>query len=150
MIPQSKWVWFGNAAHFIGGRSCRFHMATQVGDYLVSTVGQLWFDEPVRKIHAQFHDPVWFRENATKRGDDWDHAYMERFGYENIGYKRKYETMVFKAGASCTAEGCGCGLPSVAGTELDFDGYNDAKAATEGHRAMCLKAARGALRLNPP
>ena len=40
MTPQSEWKWFGVAAHFIGGISCEFHLATQVGSVLVSTVGQ--------------------------------------------------------------------------------------------------------------
>jgi hypothetical protein len=39
-IPVHNWKWFGSAAHFICGRWCRFHLATQVGRYLISTVGE--------------------------------------------------------------------------------------------------------------
>lgn len=41
MITQDKWKWFGFAAHYILGSECKFHLATQVGEYLVSTVGAL-------------------------------------------------------------------------------------------------------------
>ena len=61
---------------------------------------------------------------------------------ETIGCDRHFETMVFKAGTPCQVEDCGCGLPSVSGSELDFDGYNDRKSATLGHRAMCEKWAK--------
>lgn len=40
MINANEWEWFGNAAHFICGRWCRFHLATKVGKYLISTVGE--------------------------------------------------------------------------------------------------------------
>ena len=38
----SKWKWFGHAGHFICGTHCRFHPPTQVGKYLISTVGEDW------------------------------------------------------------------------------------------------------------
>lgn len=31
---------FGNAAHLIVGNWCRFHIATQIGEVLISTVGE--------------------------------------------------------------------------------------------------------------
>ena len=40
MINQSEWKWYGNAGHFICGHLCRFHLTTEVGRYLVSTVGE--------------------------------------------------------------------------------------------------------------
>lgn len=40
MIPHAEWRWFGDVGHFICGQWCRFHLCTQVGDYLVSTVGR--------------------------------------------------------------------------------------------------------------
>jgi hypothetical protein len=141
-VAADRWVWFGHAAHFICGRWCQFHMATQVGRYLVSTVGEYWPDRKVREIHAQVHDPDWLLKNARLMGDEFDAAYMKRFGFETIGCDRKYETMVFKAGEPCTSKGCGCGLPTIDDSELDFVGSNDAKTATEGHRAMCRKWAR--------
>lgn len=144
MIPNKDWEWYGNAAHFICGQDCRFHMATKIGDYVISTVGQLWFPKDVRVIHAEVHDPKWLSENQHLRGDDFDHAYMERFGYEDIGCDRKFETMVFKFKEYCTTKGCSCGLPLIVPSELDFDSYNDAKSARDGHMRMCEKYAKKA------
>jgi len=138
MVPRQEWEWFGHAAHLIVGRWCRFHLATKVGEYLVSTVGEFWPERPVREIHAEVHDPAWLAENVELKGDTFDHAYMKRFGFETIGYERKYETMVFHAGERCQVPDCGCGLPIPSDWgELDFSGYNDAGAATRGHLAMC-------------
>jgi hypothetical protein len=136
--------WFGRAAHLIVGDKCQFHMATQVGDYLVSTVGEYWPERPVREIHAKVHDPDWLRKNAHMMGDNFDYAYMKRFGFEEVGCDRKYETMVFKAGEPCTREDCGCGIPAIDGSELDFGAYNTAGEATEGHMKMVEKWLRGA------
>src|SRR5919106_127620 len=66
--------WFGHAAHFICGRWCRFHLATQVGDYLVSTVGEYWPEHDVREIHAQHFDGEWWRKNRHLKGDRHDAA----------------------------------------------------------------------------
>lgn len=138
--------YFGNAAHFICGDKCRFHIATKVGRYLVSTVGELWPERTSREIHADVYDAKWLAANRHRKGDDFDYAYMQRFGYEDIGCDRKYETMVFKAGAPCTAKDCGCGMPSIASSEIDFAAYNDRAAATKGHEAMCRKYERPAKR----
>lgn len=40
--PAGEWKWYGLAGHFIGAASCRFHMATEIGDYLVSSVGDYY------------------------------------------------------------------------------------------------------------
>jgi hypothetical protein len=133
--------WFGNAGHLIVGQWCRFHLCTEVNGYLVSTVGEYWPERSTREIHAEVHDPRWVAKNGHLKGDYLDAAYFERFGYETIGCDRTYETMVFKAGAPCTAKGCGCGMPAIDGSELDFAGYNDAASATAGHMAMDAKYA---------
>lgn len=143
-IPMSEWKWFGNAAHFICSHWCRFHMATQVGPYLVSTVGEFWPERGSREIHARCRDPKWLAANGHLLGDAFDFAYMQRFGYEEVGCGRKYETMVFKAGKPCRAKGCRCGVPAISGSELDFSGYNDAGSATAGHMKLCKKYAAGA------
>lgn len=109
-IPVSEWQWFGNAGHFICGNDCRFHMATQIGDVLVSSVGQM----------------------HTSRTADW-------LG-EDIGSGRKFETMAFKvSGEKCE---CGCGMPRIIPSEIEFDGYNDHLKAREGHMRICYKVAR--------
>jgi hypothetical protein len=44
MIPRSSWKWYGNAGHLVVSEKCRFHLATTIGDLLVSTVGDYFPD----------------------------------------------------------------------------------------------------------
>lgn len=39
-VSREEWEWFGTAAHLIVGQDCRFHMATIIGPWLISTVGE--------------------------------------------------------------------------------------------------------------
>lgn len=143
-MKDTQWKWFGHAGHLIVGYACRFHLCTLIGEHLVSTVGEYWPERVVREIHAKVHDSEWLAKNGSRRGDDFDHAYMKRFGFKEIGCGRKYETMVFKVSENiCDSKECGCGLPEIVPSELDADGYNDAKSATQGHYAMCEKWACG-------
>jgi len=142
MISQKDWKWFGTAGHFICAHHCRYHLCTQVGKYLVSTVGQYWPERGSREIHAKVHDPGWLQVNQHLLGDYFDHAYMKRFGYEDIGYNRKFESMVFKAGKTCNAKGCDCGQPEISGSELDFEAYKTVGEANKGHLELCEKYAR--------
>lgn len=145
MISKSDWKWFGNAGHLCVGSKCRFHLCTQVGGYLVSTVGEYWPEDEVRRIHAGIHDPQWLIENGHMRGDSFDAAYMKKFGFEAIGGSEndKYETMVFRAGKACTDKNCHCGMPVPTDwSELNCIRYSDAGGATKGHMAMCQKYAR--------
>lgn len=120
------WKWFGNAGHFICGQWCRFHLTTQVGTYLVSTVGE--YVHPHHGAGSEQGEAEWLKKN-------WPG--------EDIGYGRKYETMVFRAGNPCDSPRCGgCGLPQIDGAELDCNGYNNAGDATRGHMALCEKWAK--------
>ena len=136
-IPVEKWRWFGTAAHLIVGHDCRFHLATVIGKYLVSTVGQYLPDLRIREMFAQHRGVVLEGRGDARRAD-----YMRKIGYETIGADRLFETMVFKAGKPCKAKGCACGLPETNGCDLDFAGYNTVGEATAGHIAMCQKWAR--------
>jgi hypothetical protein len=134
-VPQGEWQWFGKPAHLIVGNDCRFHLATLVGEYMVSTVGEYIPDEPVREILAESRGLA-----LEGRGEYRRASWMQLNGFEEIGYGRTYETMVFRVtGKVCEREDCGCGLPSIDPTELDSDGYNVAGAAQAGHYAMCAK-----------
>jgi hypothetical protein len=42
MISQSEWKWFGFPMHLCVARECVFHLATQVGQYVISTVGDYY------------------------------------------------------------------------------------------------------------
>jgi hypothetical protein len=139
-IPESEWRWFGHAGHLIVARNCQFHLCTQIGDFLVSTVGEYVPDEPVREILCDVRGII-----LEGRGDDRLADFMRKVGYEEIGFGRTYETMVFRAGDVCHAPGCACGLPAIDGHELAARGYTTAGAATLGHLELCRRCAAGEL-----
>lgn len=121
-ISEKNWEWFGHAAHFICGRWCRFHMATVIGEHLISTVGLY--------VHP--------RQSGGGEGEEREFLKKNPNG-EEIGCNRFYETMVFKAGKRCKVSGCACGLPEISGSELDSNGYQTAGEARKGHMDMCRK-----------
>lgn len=111
-IPHSDWKWYGLAAHFIGAANCLFHMATEVGEHVVSTVGDY-------------------------RSREKDGGISER---KEIGCGRMYETFVFAvSGDRCD---CGCGMPGLDLSEIDSEAANDPETARLNHMAMCEKYAR--------
>ena len=119
---MDQWEWYGHAAHFICGRWCRFHMATRVGKYLVSTVGL--YVHPSKSAGHEATEAAWLQQNPNG---------------EEIGCDRFYETMVFLAGHPCQLEGCNCGLPAIQGNELDTGCYQTAGEARTGHMELCRK-----------
>jgi len=112
MSEKQSWVWMPHAAHFCLSNKCQFHLATYVGDCVVSTVGELFIEEEERNIHNMV--------------GEWG----------MIGWERSYETMVFRAAPR--KDKC-CPWQAITSKKLDFNGYTDAEAATEGHYAMCEK-----------
>ena len=142
-VAKSSWIWLPHAAHLIVSRDCQFHLATVIGDHIVSTVGEWWPDRQIREIHAQVHKPEWLAENKHLKGDYFDAAYMKEFGFEDIGANRKYETMVFKSRLT-PKRGCkACPYVIESGNSLDYDAYNDPGEAYQGHLAMCDKWSNG-------
>lgn len=144
MIRPENWKWFGHAGHLIVARHCQFHLTTQVGNYLISTVGEYWPERSSREINASIYDPAWHAAHNHLRGDDYDAAYMKRFGFENIGANGKYETLVFKLGKeTCKVKDFGCGLPRPFDwCEVDGRRYDLAGEATAGHYKFCRKWAK--------
>lgn len=134
-INKAQWEWFGQAGHLIIGQDCRFHLCTKVGSYLVSTVGEYLPDSRIRDLFAESRgNPLEGKGDARRA--DW----MKKFGYEDIGCDRKYETMVFQLTDPVKFCECGCGLPKPDSfMELDMNGYNDPLSAREGHLEMCDK-----------
>ena len=122
MIPKAEWKWYGNVGHFICGRWCRFHLCTEIGPFVISTVGE--YVHPRHGKGSEIAEADWLEANPLG---------------EDIGYQRKFETMVFRSSGHCNSSDCNCGMPFIDGCELDMQGYNTRKDATEGHMAMCEK-----------
>ena len=132
-MTSKDWKWYGHPAHFVCSEDCRFHLTTLVGNYVVSTVGELFFDSEVRETLARSRG-IQLEGRGDARRADWLH----KNGYEDIGLDRKYETMVFRwSGKVCDLKGCDCGLPEISLSELDSRGYNNAGDATRGHYELC-------------
>lgn len=153
-MSKADWIWMPHAAHFIASDHCQFHMATYLGNgYVVSTVGEYWPERIVREIHASIYDPQWHHANNSRKGDDYDHAYKARFGFEEIGMNRTYETMVFRAVPiedHPDKDGTCCPYVAATGEDLDYNAYNDAKAAYDGHMELCKTWSRKRMPKNPP
>ena len=135
-MKKEDWIWMPHAGHFILGTKCEFRLNTYVGGYIVSTVGELWCDRRVREIHAEVHDPEWFKQNKHLKGDYFDAAYFKKFGFEEVGCGRTYETMVFKAKES--DHKC-CSFVMKDTSNVDSMGYNTDEDAVKGHMKMCEK-----------
>ena len=61
MIPRNQWKWFGIAGHYILGHRCQFHLTTQVGKYLISTVGERMEEGIQQKVnHAWLYETMVF------------------------------------------------------------------------------------------
>lgn len=108
--------------HFVAAADCQFFRTTDIlggpnGDVRVSTVGE----------YAP-HLPAHLRRSVPTT-----------FGlFDEVGYRRLYETMVFSLGAELCD--CGCGAPMVsAWSERDMEGYMTREDATRGHEAMVTK-----------
>ncbi len=111
-----NWVWMGRVAHFIGGDSCHFHLATVVGNghYIVSTVGDY-------HPHGVYDEETGNRTEAVE-----------------IGLGRFYETMVFPAEKQ-PAESCCPYHVNASDGELDMKPYNSDREAALGHAELCEK-----------
>ena len=133
-VAREDWEWFGVPGHLIVAQDCRFHLATRVGPWLVSTVGEWLPDSAFWHI---FEDSMGV--TLEGRGDDRRADFLNKVGFVDIAGGRKYETMVFRTtGERCTAEDCGCGMPLVSDWgEIDSAGYNDRGDAQRGHMTMC-------------
>lgn len=144
VIEASNWRWHGLAGHFICGDKCQFHLCTTVGDYLVSTVGAMVPDAPIREIYAKSRGL-----DLQGIGDARETDFLNKNGFEKLGSWGTYETMVFKfSGKGCEAEDCRyggrCGSPRPDSfSDLDGERYDSAADATAGHYSYCEKAARG-------
>lgn len=127
-----------HAGHLCVAKYCQYKLNTCVGDYIVSTVGEYLPQANVREIFAESRGV-----KLEGIGDDREWDYLKKLGYEEIGYGRKYETMVFKARQATSDEEQCCPYRVADHGELDCKGYNDASEAAQGHWAMCEKWSEG-------
>ena len=135
-IPREEWEWFGSAGHLIVGSDCRFHLATLIGPWWVSTVGEWLPDSNSWDIYARKVGGI----PPDLRGDDRRAWFLKHVGYVEIGAGRTYETMVFRADPEqrCERDECNCGQPEIVSwSELDSDVYSERGDAQRGHYALC-------------
>jgi len=130
-ITKDKWVWMPHAGHFICSDKCQFHLNTRVGKYIISTVGEYLPDSQVREILAECRGI-----KLDGKGDAREYDWKKKAGWEELGYNRTYETMVFKSKNS--NHKC-CPWEIKSGAEIDMDGYKDADSAYKGHLELCNK-----------
>jgi len=116
-IPKSNWKWFGYAGHLIVSSQCLFHLWTQVGKYLISTVGN-------------------YCPNIGKPDTDKDRYKMKTIG---AGKDSFFETYVFKYDGMAD---CGCCPEPEDWSEIDGDRSATAIEAQKIHMKYCLKYAR--------
>jgi hypothetical protein len=140
MIPAREWKWFGHAGHFVCGNKCRFHLCTQVGRYLVSTVGEYLLPEPLWDVLGPGRG-ITPEGIGDAREADW----IKKNGFERLGAgEETFESMVFLAGLPCEDPGCGCGMPKpISWSEMQSERWMTAGEATRGHLAYCRAAAHG-------
>lgn len=132
-MKKSSWVWMPHPAHFICANDCRFVLATCVGDYIVSTVGEYVPPDSAMEIIARSRGITLSGKGDARRAD-----YMRQVGFETIGCDRLYESMVFPA-EPWPDNHCGCAFRPSSLTELDFKGYNSPHLAVQGHMELCQK-----------
>lgn len=114
-IPESEWVWYGFAGHFISASRCRFHLATEVGNFRVSTIGG----------YASPTNPKEFSEVGLDRK------------YETMVFRIADGTAVCNCGCRMKE------LESY--SELEMLPANDPDTARKNHMEACLKYAARAM-----
>ncbi len=135
-MDKSDWVWMPHAAHLIVGHQCRFHLATYLPktQVIVSTVGEYVPDSVIRKVLSESR-----KLGITGVGDQEEYEWLEKNGFEKIGWNRTYETMVFKAVSRDDEEQSCCPFKTDVSAELEMRGYNDPKEAYQGHLELCAE-----------
>lgn len=155
-IPESRWEWYGQPAHFKFSFNCHFHMATVVGEWIISTVGQYLPPESEWKFNADQRGPRVWRAINQLSGTARVRAYLHLVGFEHVGVEQDevYETMAFWLGKKpqrCSMPGCHCGVPGPASwCEVLRVGSATPAQARTAHMHACELAATGQLHPPPP
>lgn len=91
MIPENEWIWQGHPGHFCAASYCRFHLATRVGDYLISTVGDYYTnpeDGERKEIGYSADGSAWFETYVFKVAGTLDCGCAEVDGWSEIDGER--------------------------------------------------------------
>ena len=112
-MKKENWIWMPHPGHFICSYRCRFFLNTCVGNYIISTLGELSTDE---KYHNDSENGTW----------------------EEVALNAKYESMVFKAQKDKINKCCPW-TAVISEDELDTKYYDSALEATKGHYKLCNK-----------
>lgn len=111
-IPESEWRWFGSGGHHICLPDCLYHLHTRVGNFRISTVGDM----------LRSRSPKWV------------------FG--DVGLDRKFETYVFRIAGECEQCDPPCGQGEIQDwCEIDSLPANDHAQADANHLLLCHKYA---------
>ena len=116
-------VELGCPGHFILGASCRWRRHTQIGDsYRVSTVGNLWVEEP---------------------NEDPDAPRMAKRLTVGVSKGSYFETMVFRTTGKPAegSDGCGCLEVEDFANPEDCGHWATEGEAQEGHESMVARYA---------
>lgn len=140
-MAKQDWAWMPCAGHFILGKYCRYHLCTYVNGYIISTIGQLWPDDNIRRIYAESHNKLNPNNqiDLSLKGDDFDREYFKKKGFHGLGFPEEesvYETMVFKGKKRDEGSQCCPYMVSDWG-DLDCNRYSDAAEAYQGHLRFC-------------
>lgn len=134
-MTKADWIWMPHAGHYICGEWCRFHLCTYVNGFVVSTVGDYMPDRDTRRYMRSTDSDM-----LRLQGDEFDHYYIKKYGYHEVGCGRLFETMVFPAENRHPEDDQCCPYKcNHDDSELEAKGYNTAKEATEGHYELCFK-----------
>lgn len=76
---MSKWKWYGYPCHFVGGKNCIYHLATKVGEFLISTIGDYYIEDnrqTLRSWEKSFYETCIFvcsgeDKNGNPIIEDW-------------------------------------------------------------------------------
>lgn len=73
MIDESKWKWLGYPEHFCCASKCKFRLATEIGDVVVSTIGDMhndWYDKERIKVGTSYFETMVFELSDKYYSDD--------------------------------------------------------------------------------
>lgn len=93
-VKKKDWQWFGDPAHYVLGHKCVFHLATRVGPWLISTVGDLREGDRLREVGiGRRYETMVFRIDGTcKCGCGLPHTdgrEVKMYGYNTRGEATK-------------------------------------------------------------